>query len=40
MQATTTVNPDISVADVNWLTPPIVPKDYCAELAKSLKKPI
>jgi len=40
MQAATTASPDISVADVNWLTPPIVPKDYCAELAKSLKKPI
>jgi uncharacterized iron-regulated protein len=40
MQAATTASSDISIADVNWLTPPIVPKDYCAELAKSLKKPI
>lgn len=40
MQAATTVNPNILIADVNWLTPPIAPKDYCAELAKSLKKPI
>lgn len=40
MQAATTVNPNSLIADVNWLTPPVAPKDYCAELAKSLKKPI
>jgi uncharacterized iron-regulated protein len=37
MQASTSVNQDSSFADVNWLTPPVAPKDYCAELAKSLK---
>jgi uncharacterized iron-regulated protein len=37
MQASTSVNQDPSFADVNWLTPPVAPKDYCANLAKSLK---
>ena len=37
MQASTSANQDSSFADVNWLTPPVAPKDYCAELAKSLK---
>jgi uncharacterized iron-regulated protein len=37
MQASTISNLDISFADVNWQTPPITPKDYCADLAKSLK---
>jgi uncharacterized iron-regulated protein len=37
MQASTSVNQDSSFADVNWLTPPVAPKDYCANLAKSLK---
>jgi hypothetical protein len=37
MQASTSVNQDSSFADVNWLTPPVAPKDYCADLAKSLK---
>jgi uncharacterized iron-regulated protein len=38
MQAVMTENPDPLLADVNWKTPPIVPKDYCAELAKSIKQ--
>jgi uncharacterized iron-regulated protein len=37
MQANTVAYPDSSFADINWLTPPVEPKDYCAELAKSLK---
>lgn len=37
MQAATLANQDPSFADIHWLTPPIAPKDYCAELAKSLK---
>jgi uncharacterized iron-regulated protein len=37
MQASTSANQDPTFADVIWLTPPIAPKDYCAELAKSLK---
>jgi uncharacterized iron-regulated protein len=37
MQAATKANQDLLLADVHWLTPPIVPKDYCAELAKSMK---
>jgi uncharacterized iron-regulated protein len=37
MQAHTSVNQDPTIADVSWLTPPIAPKDYCAEFAKSLK---
>jgi len=37
MQASTSVNQDSSFTDVNWLTPPVAPKDYCADLAKSLK---
>lgn len=37
MQASTSANQDPTFADVSWLTPPIAPKDYCAELAKSLK---
>lgn len=37
MQARTSVNQDPTIADVDWLTPPVTPKDYCAELAKSLK---
>jgi len=37
MQASAKVNQDPAFADVQWLTPPIAPKDYCAELAKSLK---
>jgi uncharacterized iron-regulated protein len=37
MQASTSANQDSSFADVNWLTPPVEPKDYCADLAKSLK---
>jgi len=38
MQAGTSANQDPTIADVNWQTPPIAPKDYCAELAKSLKR--
>jgi uncharacterized iron-regulated protein len=38
MQATTSANQDPTFADVHWLTPPIAPKDYCADLAKSLKQ--
>lgn len=38
MQAVMTENPDSLLADVNWKTPPISPKDYCAELAKSIKR--
>jgi uncharacterized iron-regulated protein len=37
MQAVKTANEDSVLADVNWITPPIAPKDYCAELAKSMK---
>lgn len=38
MQAAMTANEDSLLADVNWITPPIAPKDYCAELAKSMKR--
>jgi len=37
MQAATRPNQEMLSADLYWLTPPIAPKDYCAELAKSLK---
>lgn len=37
MQAATRANQDLPSADIHWLTPPIAPKDYCAELAKSIK---
>lgn len=37
MQAATKANRDPLLADVNWLTPLIAPKDYCAELEKSIK---
>ncbi len=37
MQAATRANQDLPSADIQWLTPPIAPKDYCAELAKSIK---
>jgi uncharacterized iron-regulated protein len=37
MQASTSANQDPTLSDLSWLMPPIAPKDYCAELAKSLK---
>jgi uncharacterized iron-regulated protein len=38
MQAATRANQEPLAVDLHWLTPPIAPKDYCAEMAKSIKQ--
>lgn len=38
MQAGTAVNKDSALADLDWQTPPVPYKDYCADMKKSMKK--
>lgn len=38
MQATSEIEKDPSLSDLNWQTPPVPFKDHCAELAKAMKK--
>lgn len=37
MQAATAINKDPALADLDWQTPPISPKDYCADMKKSMQ---
>lgn len=37
MQANTAVKKEPVLADLNWQTPPIPPKDYCADMKKSMQ---
>ena len=37
MQAATALNKDSALADLDWQTPPIPPKDYCADMKKSMQ---
>lgn len=37
MQAGTAVNQDPALADLDWQTPPVPFKDYCADMKKSMK---
>jgi uncharacterized iron-regulated protein len=36
MQANTAIKKEPVLADLNWQTPPIPPKDYCADMKKSM----
>ncbi len=36
MQATTSVKKDPALADLNWQTPPVPFKDYCADMKKTM----
>jgi uncharacterized iron-regulated protein len=36
MQASTAVDRNLTLADYDWQTPPIPPKDYCADMKKSM----
>lgn len=38
IQAGTAVNKDSALADLDWQTPPVPYKDYCADMKKSMKK--
>ena len=37
MQAAAAINKDPALADLDWQTPPISPKDYCADMKKSMQ---